>query len=288
MASGRPRIFRAKQKIYVFQHDYGDRVGLVNFVLDVSNSFDRHALTGLGVAVNNNIYELRCYIFLAFENASLRFEEWLCKRYPAMRHVPNTFTSDFLADLKTAGYNIATFVEGQDDSIRLLLLSSGDRALFAWPSRSEFANLWGSRVYKDLPHVFLCHSSKDKGVVDDLFEELQRHQVHAWYDKYEIELGDDVVAKIEQGLDKCPCGIIVISHNAIAPSASWPKAERTFLTDEQIRQRKKIVCLNIDLSHDEVPPLLRRLRYQLVSEPNALRNIAASIKRHLDRLSATG
>ena len=50
--------------------------------------------------------------------------------------------------------------------------------------------------------VFLSHSSKDKKVVDEIFNQFQINEIDAWYDKYQIEPGDSVTEKINQGLEK--------------------------------------------------------------------------------------
>ena len=44
-----------------------------------------------------------------------------------------------------------------------------------------------------------------------IFNEFQKSQISAWYDKYEIEPGDSITEKINQGLDESDIGIICIS-----------------------------------------------------------------------------
>ena len=42
---------------------------------------------------------------------------------------------------------------------------------------------------KKVPRVFLSHSSKDKKIVDDIFNKFQINEISAWSDKYQIEPG---------------------------------------------------------------------------------------------------
>jgi hypothetical protein len=49
--------------------------------------------------------------------------------------------------------------------------------------------------------VFLSHSSADKAFVDRLASDLERINVGAWYDKWEIRVGDSLIEKIQEGID---------------------------------------------------------------------------------------
>lgn len=63
------------------------------------------------------------------------------------------------------------------------------------------------------PKVFICHSSKDKYFVENLVRKLRFNGIDAWYDDYEISLGDNIIEKINNGLKKSDKGIIIFSNN---------------------------------------------------------------------------
>jgi hypothetical protein len=48
--------------------------------------------------------------------------------------------------------------------------------------------------------VFLSHSTKDKQLVQALAAELETEKIEPWLCEVDIELGDNFVAKIEEGL----------------------------------------------------------------------------------------
>jgi hypothetical protein len=279
---------RSNERLFIFEHDYGDRAGLLDFVLSASKQFSRDKLIGFGIAVNNNVYDLQCFVFMNFRGSVKVFERWLIANYPSKVPVPNTFISDFILDAGKRGYNIATFVEGRDETTELAINGYGDGFPFIWPGRDELTRNWPTRSYRRLGHVFLCHSSKDKPVVDKVFRELQRLEVRAWYDKYEIAVGDDIVAKIDAGLADASCGLIVLSRNAIKTDARWPGVERSVLAEAEIAGTSKLLCLNVDLEKNEIPPILRRLRYQDIREAGAITKIALAVKRALVGSDAVG
>lgn len=48
--------------------------------------------------------------------------------------------------------------------------------------------------------LFLCHASEDSVFVERLAKELERRALYAWFDKYEILVGDSIIEKINAGL----------------------------------------------------------------------------------------
>ncbi|MGY3126880.1 hypothetical protein ACVWW9_000379 [Agrococcus sp. UYP33] len=76
--------------------------------------------------------------------------------------------------------------------------------------------------------TFISHASEDKGVVKNLADTLMRYRVAAWYDDYEIQAGDSIRAKINEGLGQSEYGIVVLSHNFFAKK--WPKRELAALS----------------------------------------------------------
>ncbi|MBX9245825.1 toll/interleukin-1 receptor domain-containing protein [Actinotalea ferrariae] len=91
--------------------------------------------------------------------------------------------------------------------------------------------------------TFVSHASEDKWFVKNLVDTLIRYGVDAWYDDYEIEVGDSIRGKINEGLLTSDYGIVVLSQHFFAKK--WPKQELAALA-------------NI-LSDDRVLPLMHRI-----------------------------
>lgn len=71
--------------------------------------------------------------------------------------------------------------------------------------------------------TFISHASEDKPFVKNLADTLIRYGVDAWYDDYEIEIGDSIRSKINEGLSASRYGVVVLSHHFF--NKKWPKAE---------------------------------------------------------------
>ncbi|MGH3973664.1 MAG: toll/interleukin-1 receptor domain-containing protein, partial [Pseudonocardiaceae bacterium] len=52
----------------------------------------------------------------------------------------------------------------------------------------------------------------DRAVVEEFTDRLHRDGVDAWYDHWEIAPGDDIVAKMDQGILGCTAGLIFVSR----------------------------------------------------------------------------
>ncbi|MGH3831390.1 MAG: toll/interleukin-1 receptor domain-containing protein [Pseudonocardiaceae bacterium] len=55
--------------------------------------------------------------------------------------------------------------------------------------------------------VFLSYRSTDRAVIEEFAARLRRDGVDAWYDRWEITPGDDIVARMDQGIDGCTAGL---------------------------------------------------------------------------------
>lgn len=74
--------------------------------------------------------------------------------------------------------------------------------------------------------VFISHAGEDKeSFVDEFVEELRKLKVKVWYDTSELEWGDSLRHRIDEGLKRSKFGIAIISPNYIAEGKYWTKEE---------------------------------------------------------------
>ncbi len=74
-----------------------------------------------------------------------------------------------------------------------------------------------------LHDCFISYFSGDKGFVGRLERDLRLREIHIWRDDSEIEIGDSISDRIQQGLADSYCFIIVLSAEAL--SRPWVKEE---------------------------------------------------------------
>ena len=90
--------------------------------------------------------------------------------------------------------------------------------------------------------VFCSHRSTDKNKVEDFARRLRAEGIDAWLDKWEIMAGDDIVAKIDQGLRECDVGLIFFSK--ATASGLWVSAEVSSLICAMIEKGRPLIPVN--------------------------------------------
>jgi hypothetical protein len=102
--------------------------------------------------------------------------------------------------------------------------------------------------------VFLSHSTKDKQFVQALAAELEAEEIEPRFCEVDIELGDNFVAKIEEGLRDTDLTILFWSPEAAR--SDWTHEEWTSVKAREISESR--TRLGIVLLRDcPVPELLR-------------------------------
>jgi tetratricopeptide (TPR) repeat protein len=115
--------------------------------------------------------------------------------------------------------------------------------------------------------VFISYSSADRAAVEKLVHALAARGIECWWDQWHIGPGDDIVARINTGLEQAGAGVIVFSRNS--RESRWVEAEASYFTYARIHENKLLIPVVLD--HDSwVPPLLRPLARRGIEETEAI------------------
>lgn len=264
---------------YLFSLNYSERTKEKKFIKEILRKYNTQELVGAGIYVNNNPYNLQLLLHLNFVIDTNEFEEWISINYPEKKRKVNYFHSDIFESLSNKGYNVVTFID--EETVDMFVTQEAN-SIFIFPERELISSIWNTDVLREDFTVFLSHSSKDKEKVDKIFNELQLHEIRAWYDKYEIKPGDSIVDKINDGLENSDLGIICISMNFLNSPTGWTKSELNYFIQRRMRSgRKDFICLNFDVNHEDLPPLVQDYRYIDMQDDNALNVLIEILREHL-------
>lgn len=266
------------EQTFIIRLDYGDRENERTFVADVLDSFDRDTLCGANLFINNDPYGLELLLSLNFEKNGDSFEKWLRDRYPSKRREYRLLFNDITLAVGRRGYSIFGLVNS--DTLDLAMPSTAN-GIFLFPDRKIVSAKWGRANPSNSFSVFLSHSSRDKPLIDAVFNELHKADVRAWYDRYEIEPGDSITDKINEGLSGSKLGLLFLSKNFLDAKSGWPSTEANYFFQKLMRVGKKnfIVC-NIDLAIDELPPLLQDFSFIDMKSPYAIAQLIDLVKKN--------
>ena len=106
--------------------------------------------------------------------------------------------------------------------------------------------------------IFISYSHQDKEFVDRLVQNLQNSGISIWVDSVEIKLGDSLIERIGEGIDKMEYLAVVLSPDSV--NSSWVKKEVEVAMNEEI-QGKKIKILPLLHRECEIPNFLRGKLY---------------------------
>ena len=106
--------------------------------------------------------------------------------------------------------------------------------------------------------LFISHASADKEFVDKLVNDLIKHGVDVWYDKFDIQLGDSVPGKINEGIANSKYFAIVLSPASV--TSKWVTEELNAALIKQISLSGTFL-LPLMFKDCNLPPLLAHRRY---------------------------
>lgn len=262
--------------LYVFECDYGHRIKEKQFIKDILNSFDKDYATMVGVMVNNNPYCLSFNVAVNLQKDPIPFENWLKNKYPEKMRRHNVFTKDLMH------YNIVTFLD--EDMVDLFISEQGNSHPFLWPERelleknhSQYAGL-----QKKQSKVFISHSSRDKPlIVNTLNSYLQANEIATWYDSFDIDYGDNILIKVNEGIEKSDVGLFVLTDNFFDSRSGWPVTEFSAFFMSLMNTKKKILMIDAGVTEGKIMDIMKAYRYIQWEGGRALPEIANAINKML-------
>jgi len=73
--------------------------------------------------------------------------------------------------------------------------------------------------------LFLSHASEDKDWCEKLAERLRDQGVRVWFDGWELQPGDNLMARINDGIKRSRKMVAVFSRSYFKDAKVWTRAE---------------------------------------------------------------
>lgn len=109
-----------------------------------------------------------------------------------------------------------------------------------------------------LTSIFLSHSHSDKLFVRKLASDLKKFGVKVWIDEAEIKLGDSLIEKIREGIDKMEYLAVILSPDSV--KSEWVKKEVDVAMNQEIEGRK-VKVLPLIIKNCRIPGFLKGKLY---------------------------
>lgn len=268
-------------KFYLINCSYAERSRELIFIKDLLARFSNEELTGITAFVNNNPYNLEFLLLLIFEKSDEAFDNWIATHYPEKKvsylfnYTLDDIVSNSLDRNRYAAYSFSTFEQIQK------ILTEEANEIFLFHSLKVIEQKWGKIEKLFKRKVFLSYSSKDKAVAEKIFGELQKEEVKTWFDKIEVDYGDCITDRLNDGLKHSDVGLLCFSKNFL--NSAWPRAEMNyFFRQRMVSGKTNFIILNIDLELSDFPPLLQDYRYIDLKNENWLEELILRIKKETE------
>ncbi len=99
--------------------------------------------------------------------------------------------------------------------------------------------------------IFISHASEDKrSAALPLAEALRQAGLRIWIDASEIQIGDSLRQRINEGLAKSRYGLVILSPNFLRKS--WPKDELQALLAQEEAGEKVVIPVRYNISQQEI------------------------------------
>jgi len=106
--------------------------------------------------------------------------------------------------------------------------------------------------------IFISYSQKDKSFVDTLARKLVASRHHIWMDRWELNVGDSLIDKIQSVLTTATAIVVVLSKNSI--DSAWCKKELNAGLFRELEEKRVLLmpCLIEDCA---IPLFLKEKLY---------------------------
>jgi hypothetical protein len=113
-------------------------------------------------------------------------------------------------------------------------------------------------------NVFLSHSSKDRAFARKLADELITNGINVWIDEAELRVGDSLIDKIGNAINKADFIAVILSPNSV--SSNWVQKELALALSKEFAS-KKVKVLPILKEPCEIPHFLQDKLYADFTSP---------------------
>jgi hypothetical protein len=223
--------------------------------LGIANS-ERHAGDAIRGASRRAFDELRQLLVDVYGTVPPEAADWLHQAVVDRANAAATGLGRQLQERRTQN-RVAT--NGADEHVRRAAAETArdiDIELLPLRLRAQLAELTPPvrRTTTDGPtsDVFICHASEDKqDVAEPLANRLVGLGYEVWLDKFALKLGDRLLEKIDEGINTCRFGVVILSPRFF--EKQWPKRELAGLAArEDAEDRPFILPVRVNLTQAEL------------------------------------
>jgi len=106
--------------------------------------------------------------------------------------------------------------------------------------------------------IFISYSHKDVDFVDLLAVQLVRHKVHVWVDRWELSVGDSLLARIQEAITGASALLVILTKASV--QSEWCRKELNAGLLRELEEQR-VVVLPVLVEECDIPLFLRDKLY---------------------------
>lgn len=106
--------------------------------------------------------------------------------------------------------------------------------------------------------VFISYSHVDRDFVDRLAKQLVAHRVNVWVDRWELNVGDSLITKIQDAISGASALLVILSKASV--ESEWCKKELSVGLIRELSE-KRVVVLPVIIDDRKIPGFLTDKMY---------------------------
>jgi ATP-dependent Clp protease ATP-binding subunit ClpC len=132
--------------------------------------------------------------------------------------------------------------------------------------------------------VFLCHASKDKPTVRDIYRQLKEHQIDPWLDEENLLPGEEWDQEIGNAVGSSHVVLVCLSAHSVNKSGYLQREIKKVLDVADEQPEGTIYVIPIKLEECEVPSRLRRWQWLNFFEPRGFEKLMKALAKRAREL----
>lgn len=126
--------------------------------------------------------------------------------------------------------------------------------------------------------AFLSYAEQDNKIAKKISSDLTDHGVKIWFDQQEILVGDSLIERIKEGINRADYLLVLLSKNS--NQSNWVRQE-IGVAFERFKNEETTAIIPIQIDDTPVPEKFQNIRYVSLSSgyENAINEIIQRIKR---------
>ena len=106
--------------------------------------------------------------------------------------------------------------------------------------------------------IFISYSHENKEFVDKLARQLVAHNINIWLDRWELSIGDSILARIQEAVDGASALLVILSKASVG--SEWCKNEINAGLLRELEE-KQVLLMPVMLEECDVPVFVRGKLY---------------------------